>query len=93
MPNETWNFITDFQNIKVLSLFCIQVNHLVKELLIMGELNQQQKDVIQKLALAEGQNPESNLQLHGCHRELAGTGEYWYREFTVLCACLQLVLL
>ena len=59
----------------------------------MGELNQQQKDVIQKLALAEGQNPESNLQLHGCHRELAGTGEYWYREFTVLCACLQLVLL
>lgn len=48
-----------------------QVNHLVKELLIMGELNQQQKDVIQKLALAEGQNPESNLQLHGCHRELA----------------------
>ena len=42
----------------------------------MGELNQQQKDAIQKLALAEGQNPESNLQLHGCHRELAGTMHY-----------------
>ncbi|XP_078363001.1 hamartin-like [Oculina patagonica] len=47
-----------------------QVNHLVKELLIMGEFNQQQKDAIQKLTLAEGQNPESNMQLHGCHREL-----------------------
>ena len=59
----------------------------------MGELNQQQKDAIQKLALAEGQNPESNLQLHGCHRELAGTMHYWCSEFTVLHACLQLVLL
>ena len=38
----------------------------------MGELNQQQKDMIQKLTLAEGQNPESNMQLHGCHRELSG---------------------
>ena len=49
----------------------------------MGELNQQQKDAIQKLALAEGQSPETNLQLHGCHRELAGTVYYiyWYRVF------------
>lgn len=47
----------------------------------MGELNQQQKDTIHKLALAEGQNPESNVQLHGCHRELAGTMYYWYTEF------------
>ena len=93
MPNETWNFITDFQTLKALSLFCVQVNHLVKELLIMGELNQQQKDAIQKLALAEGQNPESNLQLHGCHRELTGTMRYWHREFTVMYGCLQLVLL
>ena len=38
----------------------------------MGELNQQQKDTIQKLSLAEGQNPESTMQLHGCHRELGG---------------------
>ena len=50
----------------------------------MGELNQQQKDAIQKLALAEGQNPESNLQLHGCHRELAGTLYSCCSEFTVL---------
>jgi len=50
----------------------LKVNHLVKELLVMGELNQQQKDMIQKLTLAEGQNPESNMQLHGCHRELSG---------------------
>ena len=42
------------------------------ELLIMGELNQQQKDTIQKLTLAEGQNPESSMHLHGCHRELGG---------------------
>lgn len=59
----------------------------------MGELNQQQKDAIQKLALAEGQNPESNLQLHGCHRELTGIMCYWCSEFTVMYACLQLVLL
>lgn len=77
MPNNTIKIITNFQK-EVFSLFCIQVNHLVKELLIMGELNQQQKDAIQKLALAEGQSPETNLQLHGCHRELAGTMYYIY---------------
>lgn len=58
--------------------FFVQVNHLVKELLIMGELNQQQKDTIQKLTLAEGQNPENNMQLHGCHRELAGNGTHGF---------------
>ena len=50
----------------------VKVNHLVKELLVMGELNQQQKDTIKKLTAVEGQNPESNMHLHGCHRELAG---------------------
>ena len=38
----------------------------------MGELNQQQKGTIQKLTLAEGQNPENSMHLHGCHRELGG---------------------
>ena len=38
----------------------------------MGELNQQQKDTIKKLSLLEGQNPESSMQLHSCHRELGG---------------------
>ena len=38
----------------------------------MGELNQQQKDTIKKLSAVEGQNPESSMQLHGCHRELGG---------------------
>ena len=38
----------------------------------MGELNQQQKDMIKKLTLAKGQNDESNMQLDGCHRELGG---------------------
>ena len=50
----------------------LKVNDLVKELLVMGELNQQQKDIIQKLTLAEGQNPESNMQLHAGHRDLSG---------------------
>ena len=48
------------------------MDHLVKEHLIMGELNQQQKDTIKKLSLLEGQNPESSMQLHSCHRELGG---------------------
>lgn len=42
----------------------------------MGELNQQQKDTIQKLSAVEGQNPESSMQLHGCHRELGGKNIY-----------------
>ena len=48
------------------------MDHLVKEHLIMGELNQQQKDTIKKLSLLEGQNPESSMQLYSCHRELGG---------------------
>lgn len=45
----------------------------------MGELNQQQKDAIKKLTAVEGQNPESNMQFHGCQRELAGEsgGQSW----------------
>ncbi|KAK2566005.1 Hamartin, partial [Acropora cervicornis] len=49
------------------------VNHLVKEVLLMGELNQQHKDVIKKLAVAETQNPESSMQLQSCLKELSGT--------------------
>ncbi|XP_074606956.1 hamartin-like isoform X2 [Acropora palmata] len=49
----------------------IQVNHLVKEVLLMGELNQQHKDVIKKLAVAETQNPESSMQLQSCLKELS----------------------
>lgn len=55
----------------------VKVNHLVKELLVMGELNQQQKDAIKKLTAVEGQNPESNMQFHGCQRELAGESGGW----------------
>ena len=51
------------------------------ELLIMGELNQQQKDTIQKLTLSEGQNPESSMHLHGCHRELGG-------KLIIICLCI-----
>lgn len=47
----------------------------------MGELNQQQKDTIQKLTLAEGQNPESSMHLHGCHRELGG-------KLIIICLCI-----
>ena len=38
----------------------------------MGELNQQHKDVIKKLAVAETQNPESSMQLQSCLKELSG---------------------
>ena len=47
----------------------------------MGELNQQQKDTIQKLTLAEGQNPESSMHLHSCHRELGG-------KLIIICLCI-----
>ena len=47
----------------------------------MGELNQQQKDTIQKLTLAEGQNPESSMHIHGCHRELGG-------KLIIICLCI-----
>lgn len=47
----------------------------------MGELNQQQKDTIQKLTLSEGQNPESSMHLHGCHRELGG-------KLIIICLCI-----
>lgn len=57
-----------------------QVNQLVKELLVMGELNQQQKDAIKKLTAVEGQNPESNMQLHGCQRELAAAKQTVKRQ-------------
>ena len=36
----------------------------------MGELNQKQKDIIQKLSSTDGQNPESIMQLHSCYKEL-----------------------
>ncbi|XP_044175884.1 hamartin-like isoform X2 [Acropora millepora] len=49
----------------------IQVNHLVKEVLLMGELNQQHKDAIKKLTVAETQNPESSMQLQSCLKELS----------------------
>ena len=39
----------------------------------MGELNQQHKDVIKKLVVAETQNPESSMQLQSCLKELSGT--------------------
>ena len=48
----------------------------------MGELNQQQKGTIQKLTLAEGQNPESSMHLHGCHRELGG-------KLIIICLCIS----
>lgn len=47
-----------------------QVNHLVKEVLLLGELNQQHKDTIKKLTLTEAQHPESSMHLKTCHREL-----------------------
>lgn len=39
----------------------------------MGELNQQHKDAIKKLTVAETQNPESSMQLQSCLKELSGT--------------------
>ena len=50
----------------------MQVNHLVKEVLLLGELNQQHKDTIKKLTLTEAQHPESSMHLKTCHRELTG---------------------
>lgn len=57
-----------------------QMGQLVKELLIMGELNQQQKETIKKLSLVEGQNPESTMQLHSCHRELGAAKQTVKRQ-------------
>lgn len=39
----------------------------------MGELNQQHKDAIKKLTVAETQSPESSMQLQSCLKELSGT--------------------
>ena len=54
-------------------IYFLKVNHLVKEVLLMGELNQQHKDAIKKLTVAETQNPESSMQLQSCLKELSGT--------------------
>lgn len=65
-------FVVERYLIQIIILCFLKVSDLVKELVVMGELNQQQKDTIQKLTLAESQNPESSMQLHCCHRELGG---------------------
>ena len=55
------------------AFFFFEVNHLVKEVLLMGELNQQHKDAIKKLTVTETQSPESSMQLQSCLKELSGT--------------------
>jgi flagellar biosynthesis/type III secretory pathway chaperone len=49
-----------------------ELERLTKELLIMGEINQHQKDVIEKASLNKGKIPEACLQFHSCQKELTG---------------------
>lgn len=50
----------------------LQVDTISKELLLMGEVNQQQKEQIKKLSLSENQIPEeASIQLHSISEELS----------------------
>ncbi|XP_001639307.3 hamartin [Nematostella vectensis] len=48
-----------------------EIDKLTKELVIMGEINQQQKDLIKQLNIKTGKNPEASKQLHHCQKELS----------------------
>lgn len=49
-----------------------EIERLTKELVIMGELNQHHKDVMQKAAVNNGKTPEASLQSYACQKELTG---------------------
>ena len=57
-----------------------QVDEVSRELLKMGEINQQQKDVIKKLSVGESQNSEAAIQLQSVHKELSSVKQVVRRQ-------------
>ncbi|KAK3730034.1 hypothetical protein QZH41_009544 [Actinostola sp. cb2023] len=50
-----------------------ELDRLTREVLIMGELHQHHKDLLEKASCQTGKNPEANLQLYSCQKELSAS--------------------
>ncbi|XP_031565731.1 hamartin-like [Actinia tenebrosa] len=59
-----------------------EIERLIKELVIMGELNQHHKDMMEKAAVDKGKKPEASLQFYACQKELTASKQMVRKQKT-----------